>query len=146
MIRTISLGLSLLILVMFLLPWFAITCAGQEIITVTGIDMVTGFEYEIPEMAERASPEVLAIVVFSIGIIAVGAYFIRGKDGRIIRGVLATLGFIFLLVLKFKIDDIIGKAGQGLFQTSYLFAFWVTLISFITVAILNFLNFAGLRR
>lgn len=146
MVRRISLGLAVLALIMFLLPWVAITCAGQELMTVTGLEMVTGFDYETTEQLERASPEVLAIVVLIIGLIGVGAYFLRGKNGPIIRGVFATLGFIFLLALKFKIDSDIGKEGQGLFQASYLFGFWVTLISFITAAILNFLDFVGLRR
>lgn len=146
MVRRISLGLCVLILVMFLLPWVAITCAGQEFMTVTGLEMITGFDYETTEQLERASPEVLAIVVLIIGLIGVGAYFLRGKNGPIIRGVFATLGFIFLLALKFKIDSDIGKEGQGLFQTSYLPGFWIALVSFVATAIMNFLNITGLRK
>ena len=146
MVRKISLGLSVLVLVMFLLPWVAVTCAGEEVMTATGLEMVTGFDYETPGGAEEASPEVLAIAILAIGLIGAGAYFLRDKTGAMSRGIFATLGIIFLLALKFKIDGNIEKEGQGMFQASYLPGFWIASLSFITVAILNFLNFAGLRR
>lgn len=146
MVRKISLGLSVLVLVMFLLPWVTVTCAGQEVMTATGLEMVTGLDYETPGEAGEASPEVLAIIVLVVGLIGAGAYLLRGKSGAMSRGIFAALGIIFLLALKFKIDGNIEKEGQGMLQASYLPGFWITSISFITASILNFFNFAGLRR
>jgi len=146
MVRKISLGLSVLVLVMFVLPWVTVTCSGLEVMTATGLELVTGFDYETPGEAEEASPEVLAIAILAIGLLGVGAYFLRGKSGAMSRGIFATLGIIFLLALKFKIDGNIEKEGQGMLQASYLPGFWISSISFITASILNFFNFTGLRR
>jgi len=146
MVRKISLGLSVLVLVMFLLPWVTVTCAGEEIMTATGLEMVTGLYSETPGEAGEASPEVLAIAILAIGLLGAGAYFLRGKSGVMSRGIFAALGIIFLLALKFKIDGDIEKEGQGMLQASYLPGFWIMSISFITASILNFLHFARLRR
>ena len=114
--------------------------------TITGLEMVTGFDYETPEQVGRASPEILAIVVLAITLLGAGAYFLRGKGGSVSRGTLAVLGIVLLLILKFKIDGDIKKEGEGLFQASYLLGFWLTFISFLAAAATNFLHLTGLRR
>jgi hypothetical protein len=146
MVRRISLGLAVLALVMFLLPWVAVTCAGQEIVNVTGLELVTGFEYEAADMTEQADPEVLAILALVASVLLAVAFFLRGKSGPVIRGILCALGVVFLIALKFKLDGDIEKESQGMFQTSYLPGFWIALVSFVATAIMNFLNITGLRK
>ena len=146
MVRKISLGLAVLVLVMFLLPWVAVTCAGQEIVNVSGLELVTGSEYEAADMTEQTDPEVLAILALFVSVLLAVAFFLRGKRGPAIRGILASLGVIFLIALKFKLDGDIEKEGQGMVQTSYLPGFWIALVSFVASAIMNFLNITGLRK
>jgi hypothetical protein len=146
LIRKISLIASLLVLVFIFLPWVSVSCSGQQLLTITGRELVTGFSYNTSEQAGTNNPEIFAIVVAGIAVLSIIVFFIRNKGGAAIRGIFGIAGIVLLLALKAKIDGDIRKEGEGLLQASYLLGYWLTFISFLSVAVLNFLDFLGLKK
>lgn len=146
MVRRISLVLFLLVVMLFLLPWVSVTCAGQEILQLSGLELVAGTEYDIMGETGRYDGELLAIITLVIAVLGIVSFFIKNRLGRISRGVLAVLGMIFLFSLKFKLDGDIKTEGEGILQTSYLAGFWLTFVSFFAVAVTNIVNFTQLRK
>ena len=146
MVRRISSELFLMVIVFFLLPWVSVTCAGQEILQLSGLELVAGTELGIMGETGRYDGEFLAIITLVIAVLGIVAFFVKNRLGRISRGVLAVLGIIFLFALKFKLDGDIKTEGEGMLQTSYLAGFWLTFISFFAVVVTNIVNFTRLRK
>jgi hypothetical protein len=51
--RKIVLGIFLLAIIFFLMPWVSVSCMGEDIIQISGLDMVTG-SYDVPSGEEFA--------------------------------------------------------------------------------------------
>lgn len=149
MARMAGAGLLVLALFFFLLPWLDLTCAGEKVETLSGVDMLTGSEYQAPSgyygetETYRSDPEWLAIAAFGVGVVGIGLFFLRTRMAAVARGALGILGAAFLLGLKFKIDSDIQNQGEGVIGGTYLAGYWLTFLCFVAAAIVSFLPFAG---
>lgn len=147
--RMASTSLLVLALLLFLLPWVDLTCAGETVETLSGLDLLTGSEYEAPAgyygetETYRSDPEWLAIAAFGVGLVGIGLLLLRTRIGAVARGALGILGVAFLLGLKNKIDSDVQSQGEGLIGVDYLIGFWLTFLCFLGAAISSFLPFAG---
>ena len=143
MIRTITLGIFLLAIIFFLLPWMSVSCAGEELIQVSGLDMVTG-SYDVPGNEELpTSGEREPLAIWALGAAAVGLIFslFTSNFSRVLRVLSGLAGIGLLIGLKIKIGNDIGveipAEASGLIQVNYLYGYWLTIAAFAAAAIMS---------
>jgi hypothetical protein len=136
--RKISLGLFVAAIVLFLLPWANLSCSGTPVATFTGLDIVTGKNYDAPSSfgatsSDRADSEPLAVGALAAAVAGAIAALVWKKAG-IARVVLGVAGVVLLAALKIKLDGDISKQGQGMVQISYQVGYWLTIVAFAGAA------------
>jgi hypothetical protein len=145
----ISPALFGLALLLFLLPWITVACSGQKIFTFSGTDLAIGKTVEVPQAFSPPKKEntrdVKATIAFLSGIAGLLAGFLV-KVERVQRMALAAcgaIGGISLYLLKSELDKEIVNKGAGMMGVDYHFGFWLTMLLFFAVSILNVLSLAG---
>lgn len=151
----ISPGLFGIIILCFFLPFITVSCQGQELFKLSGIQLVTGVKIKDPisfdlfeqskkpEKTTKINPDIRIIVGFIAGILGLGIssfYLIKKiRFFYIIAGILAGIGFIMMILFKINIDNEILKSGQGIVQVKYNIGYVLSVLLFLFNAILNFL-------
>lgn len=128
--RLISPALFALILICFSLPFFTISCSGQELATITGFQLVTGTEVE----GERIPPNPLAIIAFVAGAGGLIIGFLSSRKANIVSAVMGAIGFICILLLRLLITQKVSSEGEGLLSAEYGAGFYLPLILFLAAA------------
>jgi len=152
MLKKLSPAIFGIALICFFLPWVNVSCQGQKVITLSGIQLVTGTTIEEPKMfselkgsshpylkePRRSSEEynkikgeVLAILTFLAAIVGLSLNFLKGKIGTLGSAIAGGIGTILLLLLSAKLNNDIFQQGRGLLQLDYRIGFYLTLILFI---------------
>lgn len=137
--RKIALGVFLLAIIFFLMPWVNISCAGTELFSASGFDMVRG-SYNVPtEFADEASMENEPIAIGALAAAGVGLIIslFKGGFGRLLRILAGIAGIALMVALKFKIDDQIRGEGEGILQLNYMAGYWLTLSAFAVAAVIS---------
>lgn len=129
-------------LICFFLPWVNVSCQGQKVMTLSGIELVTGTTVSEPRMfgpprTIKVPGETLAALALVAVIIGGILSLFKGQIGVKGPAVVGGLGTILLLLLKSKMDDDILKQSQGVLQISYEMGFYLTLVLFISAVALN---------
>jgi ribosomal protein L40E len=139
--KKISPSIFVLIVIFFLLPFVTISCQGQDVASLSGLNLVTGTKIE----TEKISPNPVAIIILLTAFFGVflGLGIWKHKKITIISAITGAAGFLLTLILKFLIDNEV-KSGPG-FGTSYDAGFYLILMSFAGAAALNayILNLEG---
>jgi hypothetical protein len=138
----------LLCLFLFFLPFVDVSCQGQKISSLTGIQLATGATIQQAQpfghaKAQRISAEPLAslalLCVIAGGVIA----FAGSKANAIVPAVLSGAGAGMLLLLKAKLDNDALAHGQGVLQVEYGFAYWLCFLVLLVGCGLNAYIFAN---
>ncbi|PIR71965.1 MAG: hypothetical protein COU42_02990 [Candidatus Nealsonbacteria bacterium CG10_big_fil_rev_8_21_14_0_10_36_24] len=151
-VKKISPAIYGLALVCFFLPFSHISCQGEKIATLTGVQLVTGTTIGSPEMSfgsrenRQVDPEPLAILAFLCTFGGVGVSVLRGKKGVLASAITGCLGLTSLLLLRTKIDNEVLREGEGAFRVEYGIGFWLALLLFIAAIGLNAFLFSQLRK
>ena len=136
-------------LICFFLPFMNVSCQGQKIATLTGIQLVTGTTIQQPELPslfggkkqvqkpEKVAGEPLAILVLLSAVVGLGLSFLKGRKSSIAPAIIGVAGLILLLLLKAELDNDILSEGQGILQLEYGIGFWLTFLLFLFAAGLN---------
>ncbi len=122
--------LSIVILLSLFMPWMTVTCEGQEIATLSGVNAIVGAEIEGEETGniwEVAIVAVLALVGLAGIVLPLAVRVVISAGG------LASLVFMFIR-LRMEIADV----GQGAGLT-FEFGFWVALLAFLLIGASQFL-------
>ncbi len=134
-----------ILLISFLLPFLQLSCGNQELKTVSGIQMITGFKMEQP-FAEKDKPRIKKIkgdpftrLAFLLGIIGLVLSFLKGRFISKITALIGFLGAGTMLFLKTKIDQKIAETGAGLLAVNYKIGFWLVLVLFMVIFLINLL-------
>jgi hypothetical protein len=141
--RKIILGLFVLAIILFLLPWVSLSCAGTTMTSASGLDMITGKHYETssafgsPSDNEMDS-QPLAIAALAVAVIGIILSLVNWKRAFILRVGLGIAGVVLLIALKLKLDKEVTQEGQGMLQINYLFGYWMTMICFAAASVVNF--------
>ncbi len=134
------------IIICFFLPWVMISCNDYKIVTLTGIQLVTGTNVEVAEQRmfdldppeeQEAEREPLAFFVLLSAVAGLTLSFIRGKIGAIGTSLISVVGIVFILLLKAKLDNDILREGEGLLHIDYGFGFYLVLILFFSAFVIN---------
>ena len=152
MVKRLSPAIFGIALICFFLPWVNVSCQGQKVITLSGIQLVTGTTIEEPKMFRelkgfshpyikepgrsseeynKIKGEVLAILTFLATIGGLSLSFLKRKKGTLGPAIAGGIGTILLLLLSAKLNNDIFQQGQGLLQLDYRIGFYLTLILFL---------------
>jgi hypothetical protein len=137
--RKIALGIFLLAIIFFLMPWINISCAGNEIFSASGFDMVRG-SYNVPmDVADEVSMENEPLAIWALVAAAGGLIFslFQGGFARFLRILAGLAGAVLMVWLKFKFDDQVRGQGEGILQLNYLIGYWITLGAFVVAAVVS---------
>jgi hypothetical protein len=141
--KKISPALFGLTLLCFFLPFVKLSCQRQELVSLTGTQLATGKSIEKTRFSrgnnrqEEIPPEPLAIIALLSSVVGLGTSLIKSKKTAIAPASAGTIGFIVLLMLKYKIDDAILKQGQGFILVSYGLGFWLAILLFASATALS---------
>jgi hypothetical protein len=141
--KKISPVLFAFIILCFFLPFINISCSGQKVLSLSGIQLVTGTSLEEEEpfsgkkSSEKIDSEPLAIVVFVAAIAGLAFSFIKSEKSALLPAITGGIGGGTLLFLKAKIDQEVLREGQGIIQVEYAIGFWLILFSLFAAVALN---------
>ncbi len=158
MLKKLSPAIFGIALICFFLPWVNVPCQGQKVITLSGIQLVTGATIEEPkffrELKSSSHPyikeprgsseeynktkgEVLAIFALIATISGLSLSFLKSKKGTLGPAITGAIGTILLLMLSAKLNNDIFQQGKGLLQLDYRIGFYLTLILFLSAIGVN---------
>jgi hypothetical protein len=129
-----------LALICFFLPFVDFSCQGQKVATLTGIQLVTGTNFEQSSMfggqakTEKVPSEPLAILSILCVILGLGLSFLKDKKSKIAPAISGLAGLTFLLLLKAKIDNDVLREGGGVLRVEYDIGFWLTFLLLLIAA------------
>jgi len=151
-LKSLSPSIFILVLICFFLPFTKISCGGEEVMSFTGFQLVTGTTIEVgggivgkgieDRKTERVDPEPYAIWAFGAGIVGLVLSFIKSRGSKILSAIIGIVGAVSLLLLKSKLDRDVLRAGEGAFHIEYQFGFWLAFILFFSAVFLNIYLFS----
>jgi len=153
-IKRMSPAVYVVILICFFLPFTHISCAGERIATLTGLQLVTGTTIEESlsasfgekEESKKIHPEPLALLTLIIAIIGFGVSSFKGRKSSLLAALIGGLGLVSLLCLKAKIDNEVLREGEGILRVEYGFGFWLILLLFLFAIGLNGFLFSEMKK
>ena len=160
-IKKFSPAAFVIIIFCFFLPFVNITCGGQTVVSLTGINLVTGTEIkpqgmfdqkDIPDntaeqqkeklkMDEKIDPQPMALLALIMAVTGLVLSFIRKKITALIGMIASILGAAFMLLLKANLDSDLPSEAQMVIDVEFQFWYWLALLLFIVGAVLQWLNF-----
>jgi hypothetical protein len=151
--RPVSLGLYVLVLLCFLLPFARITCQGKDgkqevVVQANGYEVAFG--KAVPAQSDTtggrhtwegrpAKPHYFAIAILLAALIGIGLVLIKGRRGALVRGIYS--GHCLLLPLALWAE----LAGDG-GQLHLLAGWWATMALFAAACITNLVAIRYLPR
>jgi len=136
--RFIVLALFLAAIIFFLLPWATVSCAGTELISASGFDLVRG-SYDVPTGTSgvTAENEPIAIGVLAAAAVGLVISIFRGGIWRLLRALAGLAGVGLMIWLYFKMSDEIASQGQGLLDMNLQIGAWLTIAALALAAIIS---------
>jgi hypothetical protein len=136
--------------VCFLLPFVTVSCNGQKVASLTGVELATGTTVEQPQVfgpaqKKRVGAEPLATLAALCALAGIGLSFL-GSRLAIAPAVSGTAGALFLLLLQSKLNSDMSKEVQGAFRLDWEVGFVLVLLFFIAGAAWNFYQFFESRK
>ena len=164
MTKHLSTGLFALVLFCALMPWVTFSCAGEDLLSVSGVDLAVGVEVPKEDSdSEDVSGHSTAVAVMAAAILGLVTWAARGRVGTLVRAGFASVGFLMMLLLKFDIErearlafkEAAENPGEALavegslgllLNVTWEFGYWVALAAFISIVAIQFKRFSDLRR
>jgi hypothetical protein len=148
--RPVSLGLFVLVLLCFLLPFARVSCNKQVVVQATGYQVAFG--KEVPAQPDStggrktwqrhpAQPDFVAIAWLVAVLVGIGLVLVKGRRGAIIRAIYS--GHCLLLPFALWVELLLFRGIQG--DLRMLVGFWATLVPFAAACVVNLLSIRRLR-
>ena len=152
-----SSAVFLLALLFFFLPWMTISCFDEELVTVSGTDImgitkVDDVPAEIADddygIADALGSEAALLYAAALLVIVGGSvFFLPERRGSYIRAGLAGVGLLCLLAYVFltlssAASDLgvgIGELGEAGLGIGWKAGFWLSLLALVVVTVLQFI-------
>lgn len=138
----------LLVIIFFFTTFCTVSCGGEKLTTLSGIDFVTGKTVSKTGMSgglmggssksERMPPNIFAILAFGSAFVGLGMYIIKEKRENIAGTVAGLVGTLCLLILYIGISNKISSEGQGYLSVSFNFGYWISLLGFIVAGVVSY--------
>ncbi len=151
----------ILALLCFLLPFVQISCAGQKLVTLTGVQLMTGTEIKPPTelfgikadpsatakmtvKTQKTDPNWFAAIAFIAGVVGVIFSVLKANRSGLLAGIAGAAGAICLLIMRVNISSEMSKKPVGddastalmaAFTVEYQTGYYVCLLLFIFGAV-----------
>jgi len=134
-------ALFVLSLLLFLLPWVNVSCSGQTVASISGIEMVTGTQVSAQSQygrsrSQKVETEPVAVILLLVTLAGLVG-FAEIKNIKIIEAILGGLGIILMIILQLKLN---GDAGKAKFSLSWQFAYWLNLLVYIGITVISIIK------
>ena len=152
-----SSALFLLVLLFFFLPWASVSCLGEELLTVSGADIMGITQADnIPsdlanddyDVGDALSSDAALLYVAALLVIVGGAVFFlsegRGsylRAGFAVAGLLSLLAYVFLTLSSAASDLGVGitELDQVGLEITWKPGFWLSVLALLVVTVLQFI-------
>jgi len=113
----------------FLFTFFDISCGGQHLASLSGVQLVAGTSIEQPAgfgevQKRRLEPEPLALLALGALVLGGGISLVRRREGLLAASLLGAIALVALVVLKSRLDAEALKQGQGLLRVTWGFGYF----------------------
>ncbi len=134
-----------IIMLCFLLPFVNVSCSGQKVMSITGLQMVTGSNFQEPSLfgektkSYHSKGEPLAAIILFIAAFGFLPLLIPSLYFKIWNFILSIAGAALLLILKEKIANDLASQSAGEFSgitINFDIGFWLSFILFILIFII----------
>ncbi len=136
----------LLALICFLLPFIEVSCNGQKVVSLTGVQLVVGTTVGggSGTRAEHIQPSTPAVLAFVLGLFGL-IFAMIGKWRRlVVSGAAGLLAGICLLFLQNEVPSGAPPEALGLLKLSYDPAYYVSVLLFFAGAgLCAFMEYSG---
>jgi len=138
--RALTPAAFVLALVCFLMPFVSISCQGQQLTSITGIQAMTGTSVKEPggfggSSTRPIARDLVAILAFVAGLAGLVAALARH---RTMAGAAGVAGAVLLFVFKSRAESQIATEGQGMLSAQFGAGYWGALLLFAAAAALSF--------
>jgi hypothetical protein len=156
-VKKISPATYVLIVFLFFLPFVNLSCSGQKVMSLSGIQLITGADMDQNLMNPQGmfndqsmqneqqdnhiDAEPMALFAFLAALLCLALSFIKKKPIALFTMIVSGFGAILLLLLKVSMDGDASSKGQGVLQVDYQFAYWFSFLLFIAGAVVHWLIF-----
>lgn len=149
--RLVSLGLFVLVLLCFTLPFARISCGKQVVVQATGYQVAFGKAIQAqPDTTggkaswkgRPATPDLLAIACLLVALVGIGLALVKGRRGAITRAIFSEHCVLLALVLWGELSLRVGSQGAQLLM---LAGYWIALVLFAAACVVNVLFIRRLR-
>lgn len=125
----------------FVLPFVTVSCGGQKVASLSGVQLATGTTVQQPQVfgppqKQRVEPDPAAALAALCAILGLVLSFLSIKNA-IAPAIAGAMGALSLLFMKVRLDDQVVKQGHGMLQVSYEGGFVLTLMLLIAGAAWN---------
>lgn len=143
MLRKLPPAAYLLALICFLLPFVEVSCNGQKVVSLTGIQLLAGPQVGggvgmFAQPKQQVKPETSVVIAFIGGIAGLVLSLLKQRRTDIVAGVCGIVGGGSLLVLQQSILSGAPPQALGLIQVQYQPAYFLSLLLFFAGAAVAF--------
>ncbi len=143
MLRKLPPAAYLLALICFLLPFVEVSCNGQKVVSLTGIQLLAGPQIGggvgmFAQPQQQVKPETSVVVAFVAGIAGLVLSVLKQRRTDIIGAVCGIIGGGSLLALQQSILSGAPPQAMGLIQIQYQPAYFLSVLLFFAGAVMMF--------
>lgn len=143
MFRKLPPAAYLLALICFLLPFVEVSCNGQKVVSLTGIQLLSGPQVGggtgmFAQPQQQVKPETSVVIAFVAGIAGLVLSVLKQRRTDIIGAVCGIVGGASLLALQQSILSGAPPQAMGLIQVQYQPAYFLSVLLFFAGAAVSF--------
>ncbi|MDD2228520.1 MAG: hypothetical protein PHY48_03805 [Candidatus Cloacimonetes bacterium] len=157
-----------IVIISFFMPFFMVSCEKTELMTIKGIQLVTGGKSELKvdnlfagmgdnsekeQKPQKISAHPLAIIAIAVAVLALLSSFLLPRKMYFVPVIFSIMGVVFLYLLKGGMAAMLAKADTGMgsaldlskmLRVSPLYGFWVANAAFLGGALISL--FLGIKK
>jgi hypothetical protein len=137
------------VILCFFLPFINVSCSGQKVMSITGVQMVTGTTFDEPSLfgetskSHKAKAEPLAAIILFLAAFGFLPLLVPSLYFKIWDFVVSISGAVLLLAMKTKFDgEFVRQGGGGLsgLTLEYGIGYWLSFILFVLIFFISLVS------
>jgi hypothetical protein len=129
--RRMSVGAYVGMLLCFFLPFATVSCQGQTVASMTGLQLAIGMqsqqEMSAGPKASSAQPNPFARLAL-VGVVVGLVLSLRGRGYRSVRAAIGLTAAVALLLLKASVESEVHRQSIGMLSVEFGPAYWIAVL------------------